>query len=231
MVVELPPTDAVDYSEMLNADALDIEEMLKQLRETGLCAVEGIIKEPFRKKLCGEADEHFSTVPQAEIEVIPPFDVKQQFNAKSVFDRDSNFTQLRIGFQKLLLDKLGATRAASTFTGETLNFNYFELMQYPEGSCGISPHRDHAENINVVCVFTIGGRGFVYGCDDRAGTNPKRYNTYPGAVILMRAPGFEHSKAKDRPFHYVADIESLRYSYAVRQVRADRVPPGQQPQP
>ena len=70
MVVELQPD--VDYSEMLNADALDVDDMLKQLRETGLCAVEGIIKEPFRQKLCGEADAHFSTVPQAEIEVSVP---------------------------------------------------------------------------------------------------------------------------------------------------------------
>eukprot|EP00959_Pyramimonas_sp_CCMP1952_P204514 4276581-Pyramimonas_sp.AAC.1 len=68
----------------------------------------------------------------------------------------------------------------------------------------------------------------VGGC---TGTNPKKYNTFPGAVILMRAPGFEHTKAKDRPFHFVADIECMRYSYAVRQVRQDRVPPGQQQPP
>ena len=52
---------------------------------------------------------------------------------------------------------------------EALDFNYFELMRYPPGSCGISPHRDHAENINIVCVFCVGGHGIVYGCDDRAG--------------------------------------------------------------
>ena len=69
MVAERPVPDTVDYSEMLNADALDIEDMLKQLRETGLCAVEGIIKEPFRQKLCGEADAYFNSVPKAEIEV------------------------------------------------------------------------------------------------------------------------------------------------------------------
>mmetsp|Transcript_12044 Transcript_12044/g.20367 ORF Transcript_12044/g.20367 Transcript_12044/m.20367 type:complete len:227 (-) Transcript_12044:24-704(-) len=225
MVAEME--DPVDYSEVLNADALDLERMLTELRDTGLCAVEGIIKEPFRQKLCSEADEHFSTVPTAEIEVIGPYEVKQQFNAKADLAHDSNYGILRRAFQKLLLEKLGHSRAESTFTAEPLNFNYFELMQYPAGSVGISPHRDHAENINIVCVFTIGGRGFVYGCEDRAGTKPTRYNTFPGAVILMRAPGFENYKAKDRPFHYVGDIETMRYSYAVRQVRRESLPPGQ----
>jgi hypothetical protein len=69
MVAEMAMEDLVDYSEVLNADALDLERMLTELRDTGLCAVEGIIKEPFRLKLCREADEHFSTVPTAEIEV------------------------------------------------------------------------------------------------------------------------------------------------------------------
>ena len=61
----------------------------------------------------------------------------------------------------------------------------------------------------------------------KTGSNPIKYPTYPGAVVFMRAPGFESFKAKDRPFHYVADIDTKRYSFAVRQVRKDRVPPGQ----
>jgi hypothetical protein len=62
------------------------------------------------------------------------------------------------------------------------------------------------------------------GC---AGSNPIKYPTYPGAVVVMRAPGFESFKAKDRPFHYVADIDTKRYSFAVRQVRKSSLPPGQ----
>mmetsp|Transcript_25805 Transcript_25805/g.48979 ORF Transcript_25805/g.48979 Transcript_25805/m.48979 type:complete len:227 (-) Transcript_25805:250-930(-) len=213
-----------DGGAMLNPDALDVERVLTELRDTGIAAVPNIINEDFRQRLVAEADEHFASVSPAAVEVIPPFNVTQQFNAKADFEDSSNFMKLRKAFHKLLLDKLGSEVASKTFTGEELDFNYFELMQYPAGSCGISPHRDHSENINIVCVFAIAGVGFVYGCDDREGSNPKKYPTYPGAVVFMRAPGFECSKAKDRPFHYVADIEAMRYSFAVRQVRADRLP-------
>ena len=51
------------------------------------------------------------------MQVIGPFEVNQQFHAKSDFKCNSNFTLLRQGFQKLLLEKLGDARAASTFPG------------------------------------------------------------------------------------------------------------------
>mmetsp|Transcript_35987 Transcript_35987/g.49963 ORF Transcript_35987/g.49963 Transcript_35987/m.49963 type:complete len:224 (+) Transcript_35987:76-747(+) len=206
--------------DIFNYDALDADKVLAELRDSGLAAVPGLLNENFRKKLVVEADKYFEEVPKADLEVIGPFEVKQQFNAKPDFEDSSLFVTLRSAFQELLLHKIGDHRVDQIFTGESLKFNYSELMRYPAGSVGISPHRDHAENINVVCIFAVGGQGFIYGCDDRAGSNPKKMPTYPGAVTFMRAPGFEGFKAKDRPFHYVADIDETRYSFAVRQVRS-----------
>lgn len=56
-------------------------------------------------------------------QVIPPFNVTQQFNAKADFEDSSNFMKLRKAFHKLLLDKLGSEVASKTFTGEIYCWN------------------------------------------------------------------------------------------------------------
>lgn len=96
-----------------------------------------------------------------------------------------------------------------------LQFNRFVLQRYQPGQLGITPHRDGLGAINLVCVFNIGGEAKFYRCDDRSGTNSIEIDTTPGHVIFMRAPGF--SANGDRPFHYVTDIRSTRYSFGLRQ--------------
>ena len=56
---------------------------------------------------------------------------------------------------------------------------------------------------------------FIYVAIDRQGTNAVEIATKPGNVIFLRAPGFLSSKS--RPFHYVANIRSMRYSFSLRQ--------------
>ena len=55
--------------------------------------------------------------------MIGPYEVKQQFNAKADLAHNSNYGLLRRAFQKLLLEKLGNSRAESTFTGAYVPFN------------------------------------------------------------------------------------------------------------
>lgn len=54
---------------MLNADALDVDALLDQLRTTGIGAVEAFIDESFRQRLVLEADGHFEETSTAEVEV------------------------------------------------------------------------------------------------------------------------------------------------------------------
>ena len=86
---------------------------------------------------------------------------------------------------------------------------------YQPGKLGVSPHRDWRSAINLVCIFNIDGIGDFYLCSDRQGTNAVEIATKLGNVIFLRAPGFLNSKS--RPFHYVANIRSIRYFFSFRQ--------------
>lgn len=59
-----------DGGAMLNPDALDVERVLTELRDTGIAAVPNIINEDFRQRLVAEADEHFASVSPAAVEVL-----------------------------------------------------------------------------------------------------------------------------------------------------------------
>ena len=90
-----------------------------------------------------------------------------------------------------------------------------ELARYETGSLGITPHRDGFKYKNLIGIFMIGGRGRFYVCSDRAGNDAREIDASPGNVILMKAPGF--LGRKERPFHYVTDIQGTRYIFGLRQ--------------
>jgi hypothetical protein len=58
---------------------------------------------------------------------------------------------------------------------------------------------------------------------DRAGNDPIKIDASPGNVVFMRVPGFlgtNHALAnlrKIRPFHLITDIQTQRYTFALRQ--------------
>ncbi|MBI2486575.1 MAG: hypothetical protein HYW01_06385 [Deltaproteobacteria bacterium] len=89
------------------------------------------------------------------------------------------------------------------------------LQKYEKGSIGITPHRDGLSYINLVCIFNIGGRGKFFICSDRFGKDAREIDASPGKVVFLRAPGFFGSK--DRPFHFVTDIQETRYTFGLRQ--------------
>lgn len=96
-----------------------------------------------------------------------------------------------------------------------LNLNSSELIRYRKGSSGITPHRDGLNFRNLVCVFNISGKGRFFICSDRSGNNSVEFDSTPGNVVMMRAPGFMGSY--ERPFHFVEDISEERYVFVLRQ--------------
>ncbi len=98
-----------------------------------------------------------------------------------------------------------------------LSFNSMVLQRYEKGSLGITPHKDGLSYINLISIFVIGGRGRFYLCSDRSGAGAIEIDASPGNVILMRAPGLMGTGSKERPFHYVTDIEETRYTFGLRQ--------------
>ena len=139
--------------------------------------------------------------------------VVKAFSSFESFSPNSLYLKLVAAFQTLIANKL-ADLPVYPFSSQ-LDFNSAVLQCYQPGKLGVSPHRDWQSAINLVCIFNIDGIGDFYLCSDRQGTNAVEIATKPGNVIFLRTPGFLSSKS--RPFHYVANIRSMRYSFSLRQ--------------
>ncbi|HEY9633498.1 MAG TPA: hypothetical protein V6D14_08840 [Coleofasciculaceae cyanobacterium] len=139
--------------------------------------------------------------------------VKKEYSSFEAFPSSSLYRSLTAEFQALM-DEALSDLANYPFT-VPLQFNSMVLQRYEPGQLGITPHRDRYSAINLVCVFNISGQGQFYLCTDRMGTNSLEFDTTPGHVIFLRAPSFLGSD--QRPFHYVTNIRSTRYSFGLRQ--------------
>lgn len=189
----------------------DLPSILRALTTAGVVSVP-LLKEPIRHALQHEA-EHYPYEP--EIKEIGSADrlVKTEYSACKTFLDSSLYVALRQEFQTLMERSL--TELPVYPFAVPLQFNSMVLQRYHPGQLGITPHRDSLRAINLVCIFNISGQATFYRCDDRQGTNSIAIDTTPGNVIFMKAPGFLGSD--DRPFHYVTNIQSTRYSFGLRQ--------------
>ncbi len=97
---------------------------------------------------------------------------------------------------------------------QSLRLNDLVLQRYASGSQGITPHRDHVRYQSLVVLLVLSGHGQYCICSDREGNGAREIPAPAGHVILMRAPGF--ANRKDRPFHFLSDITSERYSFGIR---------------
>jgi hypothetical protein len=201
--------------ELFILDDFDMAKILEALVYIGATSVR-ILHEDFRTSLLKEAEGYLY---KREDEIVGSGDrmVRQQVGSCCNFIDGSKYMLLMTAFQALL-DECLAGREAYPF-GTHLSFNSMVLQKYEKGSLGITPHRDRLSYINLVCIFMLEGRGRFFICSDRSGSTAREIDTAPGTVVLMRAPGF--SGAKDRPFHYVTDIQETRYTFGLRQKRTE----------
>ena len=123
----------------------------------------------------------------------------------------STFGELAREFQNLF----GEAIDGQGFFAEPVIFNDWMLQKYEIGKIGITPHRDHTNYRNIVCLFVLTGHGSFCVSDDRERSNQQEIANMPGDVILMAAPGF--IGLKRRTFHYLEDIRRERYVFGLRQ--------------
>jgi hypothetical protein len=197
--------------ELFRLDDFDITKILEELSSIGATSVR-ILSEDFRISLLKEA-ESYAYTPEDEIVGSGDRIVRQQMGSFDDFSDGSKYTLLKNSFQALLDGCLADLEA---YPFETrLGFNSMVLQKYEKGAIGITPHRDGLSYINLVCVFNIGGQGRFFICSDRSGKDARKVDASPGNVVLLRAPGFFRSR--DRPFHFVTDIQETRYTFGLRQ--------------
>ncbi len=200
-------------NEILKYEGPDFNRLLEEIARVGASSFK-ILPELFRLSLLSEAqiypyqqaEEHVGSGEQA---------VRQQLGIFDDFPDDSHFLSLRIAFQEYLEGHFNSLPEYPF--EERLNFNSMTLQKYPAGSQGISPHRDRAIYINLICIFILGGEGRFFICKDRSGQDAMEIDSAPGRVILMRAPGFY--QMQPRPYHLVKDIPGDRYTLGLRQQR------------
>lgn len=200
-------------SEMLTRNCIDIAQLVERLTNVGAASFP-IIANRFRRTLHAEA-ERCQYVREAEVVGTGANIVRQQLEACECIRPSDGAMLLKFAFLALMERSLDESPIYPF--SSPLDLNACVLQRYQRGSIGITPHRDGLRFVNLVCIFVIAGRGRFYICADRAGNAPREISAPPGNVILMRAPGF--LAAGERPFHYVADIQDTRLTFALRQTR------------
>ena len=95
--------------------------------------------------------------------------------------------------------------------------NDIAVMRYRPGSIGVSPHRDGLRNHYLIVIVTSQGSAPLVHCVNREGTIIEEWETIPGSLALLRAPGFAGAEGDDRPFHAVrGPAAGWRYSLTFR---------------
>lgn len=174
-----------------------------------------LLTETARRSLLQQA-ERFCYVPEVKTVGAADQVVRTEYSTFKLTDQ-ALFLEFQFAFQELL-DREFAKLDRNVFHRKQ-KFNAMVLQRYLPGELGITPHRDSLRAINLIALMNLGGTAEFHRCDDRQGRNSILLDTTPGNAILMRAPGF--LDAQIRPFHYLTNIRSIRYSLGLRQ-RIDR---------
>jgi hypothetical protein len=171
-----------------------------------------LLTESARQALQQEA-ESFHYEP--EVKTIGSGDriVRTEYSSCNQFPDAGLYPDFKQAFQDLM-DQACNGLVEYPFT-TPLQFIELVLQRYLPGQLGITPHRDSLRAINLIALVNLSGQAEFYRCDDRQGSNAVQLDTTPGNVIFLRAPGFLNTSV--RPFHFVTNIRSTRYSLGLRQ--------------
>ena len=140
--------------------------------------------------------------------------VRQHMDVCSSFASDSPFHGFTRQCQALV--RAAVDRLAQDLFSGPICFDDLVLQRYEPGALGITAHRDSLRYMNLAALFTLAGEARFALCQDRSGQASRDIDAAAGTVILLRAPGY---RATDRrPFHFISNIRSRRYSFGLRQL-------------
>jgi hypothetical protein len=175
---------------------LDLGRPLQALGEAGATVIPHAITEPFRQQLEREIEDGpFERLPDQ----IGP--VRQEADLFVITDAMTAYpalARLRAEFvTRVRQDGRQLPGLARWWPNEAY------VQRYEPGALGVSPHLDSKWFVVLVAIFTIQGTARFALCQDRAGEIIQEWDTGPGSLALLRAPGLLGAK-EQRPFHSVS---------------------------
>jgi hypothetical protein len=153
--------------------------------------------------------------------------VRQDFDICMAPPRPSPLWALAAELEEFLGHALAGQRPA--LLAGRFTFNDVVVQRYPAGSFGITAHRDHLRYTGLVALILLSGEGRFFTCAERSGLEAREIPWRPGELLLMRAPGF--AGRRDRPFHFLRDVSSERYSIGLRHDTQAVIPTGHKNDP
>jgi hypothetical protein len=137
--------------------------------------------------------------------------VWQDFKLTMTFPADSLYRDFAAALEHLLHAALNLMTDPPM---PKVPLNDMILQDYPAGSQGITPHKDHIAYRYLVAIVVLRGAGRFFICEDRAGRAAREIPAPAGCLLLMRAPGF--AGREDRPFHMLGDVSADRLAFGLR---------------
>ena len=138
--------------------------------------------------------------------------VRQDFDICMAPPKPGVLWNLAARLEAYLADALGSVQPPPLV--EPLLLNDLVVQRYPSGSFGITAHRDHVRYTGLVALILLSGNGRFLVSKTRSGKGEREIPWCPGELLLMRTLGF--AGREDRPFHYISNITSERYSLGLR---------------
>jgi hypothetical protein len=176
---------------------LDLTDALQGTVALGAAFVPAALDDSFRRRLLAEIEDG-PYEPLAER--VGPQDVRQQADRFLVRDDMRAYPhvrELRDDLVTRLREQGGGVPGLSAWLP-----NDASVQRYAPGSLGVSPHLDGKRFHYLVAVVTVDGTASFALCADRGGTVLREWETVPGSLVLMRAPGLA-DREDARPLHTV----------------------------
>jgi len=176
---------------------LDLRDALRGTLALGAAFVPAALDEPFRRRLLSEVEDGpFEPLPERP----SPMGVRQQADRFVVRDAMLAYPcvhELRDDLVAHLGEQAGQVPGVSAWLPDDAS-----VQRYAPGSLGVTPHLDGSRFRYLVAVVTVAGSASFALCSDRAGTVLRQWETLPGSLVLMRAPGLA-GREDERPLHTV----------------------------
>ena len=173
----------------------------------------------FRKTLLQEIHQNVRLFRPAQRKYLSAY---QEFYYFYVGEADEQRVQGDFNAVFALRDRYGdlyqSLQAAANFSA-TATLNSVAVQKYPQGSIGISLHRDQSRYLNLISIFVLEGQAPFFISLDRNPSHAMAIHTAPGDLILLRAPSSAESLAEKRlrPFHAVGRILQERITLLLRE--------------